>query len=216
MSCGGNCGQPCCTGVKVWRIIGGGVPQQWGGAVAAPQPLMAGYDDPEPMAAFGAACGDRHRGLVVNALGYTADSPCGLYCNDADHGSWNEAAHSLMHDKLAPAWSVYTGAGGADPGLSVQYTTMLGDTTGLVAPSAFSLPGTQAKHVARAIEVMNLGVCLLERIEDETEALGAKAPAAPGTTAPRPAVPGFGNVTTFLILAAVVAAVAGLEGRKAA
>lgn len=156
--------------------------------MAAPQPLLLGYDDPEALSPMG-ACGDSYRMLVTNSEGRTAGDPCGAYCNAADQNLWNAAARSMDTTKVQVAWDIYVETLKAtktnvDPGLHAQYNAFKVAVAGLMEADTFAFPETYATHVADATSAMELGACVLERIEEETKALGAKGVATPGTTAP--------------------------------
>lgn len=152
-----------------------------------------------------AGCGDAYRFLVTNAAGYTAKNPCGPYCNDADHGLWNTAAKALLTERVEPAIADYKRAGGADAALLRRFEAYGESTFDLPTPTGWALPGEQAKQVAKAIENMNIGVCVLEQALVETAKLGVTPSPVPGVTPPRPATPaGIPSELLFLGLIALV------------
>lgn len=165
-------------------------------------------------------CGDKYQALVRNALGYTADNPCGAYCNDADHASWNSAAIAMLNHKVGPAWRVYANAAleqgvEVDPAVSEQAHAFEAAVKGLDEPSAFHLPGEQARRVALAKDATQLGACVLEEIEKATKALGARPPAAPsaGTDTPPPKLEdddeGSGSTAAVVLGLLTVGAIGG-------
>jgi hypothetical protein len=130
------------------------------------------------------ACGDEYRHLIRNAQGYTAQEPCGTYCNDADHELWNQAAKDLLA-KVRLAYEAVPQTS-LPEGLAVDFTTYTFAVLQLAEPSGLNTPGDNAGYVAAAISTMDTGVCILERAQKAITAGGGTPIEVPGTTEERP------------------------------
>lgn len=138
------------------------------------------------------ACGDRYRHLIRTKRGYTLENPCGYACIGRDVIDWADVARALVM-RVDRAWSSLiaseTGAGEAKAPAVPKSPLLMPDLEEFrrqveELPDFWDL-GTMLFRDERAMVNSTLGllqdgVCLLDRIDAENEAIGGKPPPVPG------------------------------------
>lgn len=165
------------------------------------------------------ACGDKYAHLVRTAGGLTAKRRhSSMLATEPDYGQWFEAAQELR-SKVNRQWSVLRKAE-----LEREQGTALSDdlrasiggyvdaTAAMPVPwdvwmSANELlePGPRIDH---AVDVMMMGACELEKIDEALGSIGVDAPEVPGPKAtPGGASKGLGGIVDSVQTVAMIALV---------
>lgn len=136
-------------------------------------------------------CGDRHRSEVKTRSGYTPDDPCGRLifgfskpCLWTTYTEWQLEA-TRWSEIVKKAWEQYLryvneeDLGDTNP-MFMEYLEYQGDFEELPY-SAFTDPVFSFEEsVEKAVSNIEHGICVLEQIEDATEALGGELVTVPG------------------------------------
>ena len=162
------------------------------------------------------ACGEKYAYLIRTDTGLTEKKRCRAYCNETDYADWHTAAHGLQ-TKILKQWAILR-----KTELEREQGTALSDaskeTIAAYEESTRNLPlpwWSMATHlpapkVDQAVEVMWMGCCELEKIDEALTELGVEVPEVPGPKeGPRqPTI--LESIQTVAMLGLVGAAVYGI------
>lgn len=141
------------------------------------------------------ACGDKYRYLLRTASGTDAEHPCSLFCNERDYSDWHKTIEKLgaiVNERWALLRRIELAQGKG----TVQSDAVRDSAAAYHAAMAELLPPwwsmatvLPAQKVSQALAVGELGLCVLEEIDDGAAALGealpdVKAPQAPQVSPP--------------------------------
>lgn len=157
-------------------------------------------------------CGIMYRHLIRSADGDTPEDPCGLFCWEGNYASWNDGARDLG-GRVKRAYRVLQN-------LSPQRAEVLGPNLEAWLERIDDLPGrfealltggspsSIEKRINVTIDLMDEGVCIFERIQDDLDTDGhdripvAEAPESPDAE-------GGWGIGTWIVAGVVTAGLAG-------
>ncbi len=156
-------------------------------------------------------CGAMYRHLIRSSAGGTPEDPCGWFCYEGDEAAWYNGARDLA-DRVRQAFAVLASK---SPGRADNRREAVDAWLGRVSelPNTFEAylgggtPAEMRKRVDGTIMLMDEGVCLFERIQDDLQVDGHQTIPVPEGP-PIPTAAGGWGIGTWIVAGVLTAGVA--------